>query len=41
MVAAVIRFRDDVSHNIHGYKIIITNINYRVLELNLLHISLH
>ena len=41
MVTAVIRFRDDVSHNIHGYKIIITNVNYRVLELNLLHISLN
>ena len=25
-VIAVIRFRDDVSHNMHGYKIIITNV---------------
>ena len=40
MVTAVIRFRDDVSHNMHGYKIVIMNVNYRVLELNLLHISL-
>ena len=41
MVTAVIRFRDDVSHNImYDYQIIITSVNYRVLELNLLHISL-
>ena len=39
IVTAVIRFRDDVSHNMHGYKTI-TNVNYRVPELNLLHISL-
>ena len=40
MVTAVVRFRDDVSHNMHGYKIVIMSDNYRVLELNLLHISL-
>ena len=40
MVTAVIRFRDDVSLNIHVVIGIITSVNYRVLELNLLHISL-
>ena len=41
MVTAVIQFRDDVSHNMHGYNnYIIMDVNYRVLELNLLHISL-
>ena len=43
-VVAVIHFRDDVSHNMHGYIIIILSqiiiINHRVLELNPLHISL-
>ena len=44
-VIAVIHFRDDVSYNMHAMAIIIILsqiiiINHRVLELNLLHISL-